>query len=84
MPLFPAIFGFGKGFNYFKNFLSKRKNKNLIKELYAKIFDMVAKRGKKWLFYTLRNFLMFLWKEELFRSWESYYNLILKWINKTS
>ena len=79
-----SYFGFSKGFNYFEDFLSKRKNKNLIKELYAKIFDMVAKRGKKGIFYTLRNFLMFLCKEELFRSWESYYDLILKWINKTS
>ena len=78
-----SYFGFNKGFNYFEDFLSKRKNRRLIKKLYAKIFDIMAKKGRKGIFYTLRNFLMFLCKEEIFKSWESYYDSILNWINKS-
>jgi len=79
-----SYYGFNKGFNYFEDFLhgSEQSSSGALRRLRAKIFDIVAKRGKKGIFFTLRNFIMFLSREEIFRSWESYYDLILKWTSK--
>jgi len=81
-----SYYGFNKGFSYFEDFLNsgEQSSKGALRRLHAKIFDKVAKQGKKGIFFTLRNLMMFLGKEEIFRSWESYYDLILKWISKVS
>jgi len=78
-----SYYGFNKGFSYFEDFLysNEQSSRGTLRRLYAKIFDIVE-REKKGTFSTLRNFMMFLGKEEIFRSWESYYDLILKWISK--
>jgi len=77
-------YGFHKGFSYFEDFLhsNEQSSKGTLRRLHAKIFDKVAKQGRKGIFFTLRNLMMFLGKEEIFRSWESYYDLILKWTSK--
>jgi len=79
-----SYYGFNKGFSYFEDFLNsgEQSSKGALRRLHAKIFDKVAKQGRKGIFFTLRNFMMFLGKEEIFRGWESYYDLILKWISK--
>ena len=81
-----SYYGFNKGFSYFEDFLNsgEQSSRGALRRLRAKVFDIAVKRGMKGIFFTLRNFMMFLGKEEIFRSWESYYDLILKWISKVS
>jgi len=81
-----SYYGFNKGFSYFEDFLNsgEQSSRGTLRKLRAKVFDIVAKQGKKGIFFTLRNLMMFLGKEEIFRGWESYYDLILRWISKVS
>ena len=81
-----SYYGFNKGFGYFEDFLysNERNSRGALRRLHVKRFSRITKQGKRGIFFTLRNFMMFLGKEEIFRSWESYYDLILKWISKVS
>jgi len=77
-----SYFGFNKGFEYFEDFLSCKENKNILKKLHHRFFKNIAKGGKKGVSFILRNLIMFISKEEIFRNWGSYYELILNKIEK--
>jgi len=69
-----SYFGFNKGFDYFQDFLwSSSKS-------HQKVFERMI-RGSK-LFRYLRNVKNLLLKQEAFKSWESYYEDIINWVNQ--
>ena len=67
-------FGFNRGFDYFQDFL-------FAKGSHQKIFERMINGSK--LFSYIRNIRNLILKQEAFRSWETYYNEILEWIDKT-
>ena len=68
-------YGFNKGFVYFYDFLSE--NKNMLSRLTMKFRRF--SRGK---LSILRNLINLMQKEEVFKPWESYYDLIIDWVER--
>ena len=73
-----SYFGFNKGFEYFQDFISR----GYLDKFYYKILDKVTKSGKRGLASILRNVRNLILKEEIFKPWEAYYDLIIDWIEK--
>ncbi|WP_324735230.1 sulfatase [Thermococcus sp. SY098] len=73
-------YGFDKGFKYFHDFLNEKTSRGL----YSKILQKAFKSNRQGIFATLRNLKNFLLKGEIFKPWESYYNLILEYIEKAN
>jgi len=67
-------FGFNKGFDYFQDFLWSSST------FHQKVFEKMMRRTK--LFGYLRNIRNLLLKQEAFKSWESYYEDIINWVNQ--
>jgi len=66
-------FGFNKGFDYFQDFLFAKKT-------HQKIFEKMV--GDNKIFLYIRNIRNLILKQEVFKTWESYYDEIIKWISK--
>jgi len=66
-------FGFNKGFDYFQDFLFSR-------ESHQKIFEKMIKGSK--LFSYIRNIRNLILKQEAFKTWESYYEEIIEWVER--
>ncbi|HDD44564.1 MAG TPA: hypothetical protein ENG63_06875 [Candidatus Desulfofervidus auxilii] len=66
-------FGFNKGFDYFQDFLFAKKT-------HQKIFEKMVGGNK--IFSHIRNIGNLILKQEVFKTWESYYDEIIEWISK--
>jgi len=67
-------FGFDKGFDYFQDFM-------FCSSFYQKIFSKMVKNQSK-IGAILRNIRNFIFKQEVFKTWESYYDDIINWVGK--
>ena len=65
-------FGFEKGFSFFEDFLF---NESIVKKLFVKGGHIT---------FLLRNIREFLLRQGAFKVWESYYDNILNWMDKTT
>ena len=79
-PFASSLFGFNKGFEYFQDFLLTSK-KSRSKSRYISIFEKHLGGGI--IASYLRIIRNFMAKEEVFKPWESYYNDITSWIERT-
>ncbi len=79
-PFVSSYFGFNKGFEYFQDFISSEES--LFSRFYYKIFEKVAQSRRKGLVSSLRNIRNFILKKEIFKPWETFYNDIVKWVEK--
>ena len=77
-PFVSSYFGFNKGFTYFQDFIFE--DKSIFHAIYRKIFDIVARSGKRGFISVLRNVKNLVFREEIFMPWESFYNDILSWV----
>ena len=80
-PFVSSYFGFNKGFRYFQDFVFT-ESEVIIHKIYKKIFEKVAKSGKRGLASTLRNIKNLIFKEEIFKPWESFYDDIINWVER--
>jgi arylsulfatase len=69
-----SYFGFNKGFDYFQDFLWSSSASH------RKIFERMIGGSK--LFRYIRNIRNAILKQEAFKSWESYYEDIIKWVKE--
>ncbi|RLF18075.1 MAG: hypothetical protein DRN06_02410 [Thermoprotei archaeon] len=77
-PLVSSYFGFNKGFDYFQDFLSE----NFFDRIHYKILDRAVKSGGKGFVAVLRHVRNVIWREEMLKPWESYYESIIKWVER--
>ncbi len=75
-PFASRYYGFNKGFDYFQDFLLP-ENESMFSKVSTKVRGF--KRGK---LAILRNFLNLIQKEEVFKTWETYYGEIIDWVKQ--